>query len=496
MPLLDKSLISVALVFIELLAIYSALHALRHARTAQAAVAWVVGLVVMPMIALPLYWIFARGKFEGYREAIREIGMQHEQAVSATLMELGTRDNARTTTQSTPLEQVADVLDTPICSGNSFRLLIDGQSFFDALIQQIESAQRYVYAEFYTVRDDEIGNRVADALIAKAKEGVTVRLLYDEVGSVRLTGRFISRICEAGVEVREFNTRQGIANRFQLNFRNHRKLLVIDGNTAIVGGLNIGDEYLGKASWVSHWRDTAILMKGPIARKVQAVFAGDYYWAARTPLPEAEWSDDRCRVLPGRNSLPTQPPAERAATMGLAAVCSTGPADVRPRATMMFAAAAGAATDRLWICTPYFVPDETSMVALSMARARGVDVRVLIPSVADHWAVFLAGYYYERECYEADIPVYRFNNGVMHQKCVLVDESLALIGSTNLDNRSLHLNFELMIAIQDKDLIADVTTMLEKDFANSRRSNGKEDPDRPILSRMGTAIARLFSPVL
>lgn len=164
---------------------------------------------------------------------------------------------------------------------------------------------------------------------------------------------------------------------------------------------------------------------------------------------------------------------------------------------MMFLAAANSARQRLWISSPYLVPDETSMVALSMARARGIDVRILVPSVADVWPVYLAGLHYEREMLAADIPVYRFApRQMMHQKCVLVDDALVLIGSTNLDVRSLHLNFELMVAIEAPEFVADVARQLTEDFANSQLMRLQDRPQHPWLTPIGRVIARLFSPVL
>ena len=364
------------------------------------------------------------------------------------------------------------------------------------VVKEIHSAVRYVYAGFYIIRDDAVGNRFADALIERANAGVTVRLLYDEVGCLRLSHCYINRLIEAGVDVRAFNSRKGWVYRLQINFRNHRKLVGVDGNRAVVGGLNVGDEYVGNAAWVSRWRDTSVELVGDIVRKVQAVFAGDYYWAARADLPEAVWSGepsaDTCDALPEAPA----PCMANDASAGLAAVCATGPADKRPRTAMMFAAAVGAAKERLWISTPFLIPDEALLIALAMAKARGVDVRLLIPSIADQWPVFLAGFHYERELAEIDVPVYRYNDGLLHQKCVLVDDSLVLIGSTNLDNRSLYLNFELMIAIEDQCFIADVAAMLKNDFSESQLSNGSDKPLRPWFARAGTAVARLFSPVL
>ncbi len=471
---------STVLLIFQLMAIYSAFHSLRHVRTSQAAVAWTIGLVTLPIVALPLYWVFARHRFEGYREAIREVEQRHQESVRALRRELMTEEYERSTNLQSALEQVADILDTHIGLVDRIDLLIDGTEFFEAVLQAIQSAEKYVYVEFYIMRSDNIGDRIADALIAKAGEGVCVRLLYDEVGCLRLSGEYISRLEEAGVDVRAFNTRQGWVNRFQINFRNHRKLVLIDGHRAIVGGLNVGDEYLGAAAGMPNWRDTAVEVRGPIARKIQAVFAGDYYWAARQDLPEAQWDN---------------PPVSDGAA-GSAAICATGPADLRPRAAMMFSAAAGSAKSRLWISTPYLVPDEPSQVALHMAIARGVDVRILIPTEADHWGVYLAGFHYEQEFAEAGIPVYRYQAAFLHQKCILVDDELALIGSTNLDNRSLYLNFELMLASDHPAFVQRVAAMLETDFSNANQSNAPDVPTRWWFERAGTAVARLFSPVL
>ncbi|MCA9217919.1 MAG: hypothetical protein KDB27_32840, partial [Planctomycetales bacterium] len=182
--------------------------------------------------------------------------------------------------------------------------------------------------------------------------------------------------------------------------------------------------------------------------------------------------------------------------IGPAAVCATGIADGRARETMMFATAASAAQQRLWISSPYLVPDDTCINALSMARARGVDVRILIPSKADQWLVYLAGFYYERVFESIGIPVYRYCDGFLHQKCILVDDNLALVGSTNLDNRSLHLNFELMLACGEHQLVRQVAEMMEHDFASAKKMNDAEDRLLPWYIRVGTVVARLFSPVL
>lgn len=479
--------VPIVLAAVELLGVASAWHAALRVRTSQAAVAWVVGLVALPLIVVPMYWVFGRNQFGGYRQAIRQVESQHKASVSNVRRELLTETNAGCASNGSPVELLADVLDTPISVGNQFRLLVDGEQFFEELLQQISVTEEYIYVQFYIIRDDEIGNKFAEALCERARAGKTVRLLYDEVGCLRLSSAYLKRLSDAGVNVHAFNTRQGWTNRFQLNFRNHRKLVVVDGERAIVGGLNVGDEYLGRVSWASHWRDTAIRVDGAAARKLQAVFAADYYWATRLDLPEAVWANEGESVTDRNGDGPSQ---------GAAAICATGPADRRSRATMIFAATAGSAQQRLWISSPYLVPDDTCITALSMARARGVDVRILIPSKADQWLVYLAGFYYENIFESIGIPVYRYCDGFLHQKCVLVDDELAMIGSTNLDNRSLHLNFELMLATGDPPLVQQVAEMLEQDFVSAKKMNSEGDRFLPWYIRIGTVVARLFSPVL
>ncbi len=485
----------------QMVGIASAIHATLKVRTSQAAVAWATGLVALPMFVVPLYWVFGRNRFGGYRQAIQQVATQHKASVEAVRRELQTDMNAASSGTDSPLARLADVLDTPLSEGNTFQLLVDGQTFFETLLEQIASAESYVYVQFYIIKDDKIGNQFADALCERARAGKIVRLLYDEVGCFRLSKTYLQRLREAGVEVHSFNTRQGWANRFQLNFRNHRKLLLVDGKRAITGGLNIGDEYLGHASWASHWRDTAIRVDGPAARKLQAMFAADYYWATRRDLPEAAWSADsqnetREALSSNAETNIASKTFETYSTSGQAAVCATGPADYRPRATMMFASVAGLAEQRLWISSPYLVPDDTCITALTMARARGVDVRILIPEKADQWLVYLAGFYYERLFESNGVPVYRYGDGFLHQKCVLVDDTVALVGSTNLDNRSLHLNFELMLAVSDQELVNQVAEMMEKDFASSKKTIPEIERLRPWYLRLGTIIARLFSPIL
>ncbi|MGZ7039405.1 MAG: phospholipase D-like domain-containing protein, partial [Thermoanaerobaculia bacterium] len=349
------------IIVIQLLGIVSAIHAVMDARTPQGAVAWAVALISFPYVALPLFWIFGRSKFEGYviarRRDISQAGPIAQGAHKA-LIERGLHvqtDHAR----ELPFERLAKL---PFTTGNDAELLINGDATFASIFAGIEKAQKYVLVQFYILRDDTIGRAFQDKLIERARAGVRVYLLYDEIGSYDLPKKCIKRMLAAGIDVRGFHTVGGRANRFQLNFRNHRKIVVVDGHTAWVGGHNVGDEYLGRDPKVGFWRDTHLRVEGPVVQTVQVSFIEDWHWADGK-FPDLNWDPQ---------------PAPNGARRAILCLPS-GPADELESCTLFFIAAISGATSRLWIASPYFVPDEQFITALQLAALRGVDVRILIP---------------------------------------------------------------------------------------------------------------------
>jgi cardiolipin synthase len=281
----------------------------------------------------------------------------------------------------------------------------------------------------------------------------------------------------AGVEVSAFNTTQGHRNRFQLNFRNHRKIVVVDGREAYVGGHNVGDEYLGLDPKVGAWRDTHVRLAGPVVVGAQAAFVADWYWATRS-LPELNWQ-------PGR----------AVDTDVLALILATSPADRLETAQLFFVHALNSAQDRIWIATPYFVPDSAVIAALQLAALRGVDVRILIPEKNDNWMVQMSSFWYLEELDSVPIEFYRYQPGFMHQKVMLVDNRVATVGTANFDNRSFRLNFEVTAVIANDEFSAEVEKMLEADFARSRRTDLAELKHKPFWFRLAVRVARLAAPL-
>jgi cardiolipin synthase len=305
-----------------------------------------------------------------------------------------------------------------------------------------------------------------------------VVFLYDEIGSSGLTNSYKNELAEAGVKVSAFNTTQGAGNRFQLNFRNHRKIVVVDGKTAWIGGHNVGDEYLGLDPKFSPWRDTHVRLDGPVALQAQTVIVSDWYWAQRELL-DLDWA-------------PKPVPDSEVEAMLMA----TGPADPLETAGMFFVHALNAAKHRIWITAPYFVPDDAIVKAMMLATLRGVDVRVLVPAMGDSKPVQMAGYYFMQLLEESRVNFCEWGPGFMHQKVMLVDDMTSVIGTHNFDNRSFRLNFEVSALIVDEDFNREVEAMFLNDFEQCAPIDPASFKDKSWLWHFGVQVSRLLAPIL
>jgi cardiolipin synthase len=342
----------------------------------------------------------------------------------------------------------------------------------------MEAAEEYIIVQFYIIHDDNLGGELKALLERKAGEGVRVYVLYDEIGSYYLPKAYRRELTEAGAVILPFRTTKGLRNRFQVNFRNHRKIVICDGHVAYVGGLNVGDEYLGQHKKFGPWRDTHVEVRGPVVQAIQFAFLEDWFWATGD-VPELDWT-------------PHPAPEQNETALCLA----SDPSDLMETCGLFFLHVINSAKQRVWIASPYFVPDESLMNALQLAAIRGVDVRVMLPAIPDHKLVYLAGFSFIAEAEPAGVKFYRYQIGFMHHKVLLVDDDLAAVGTANFDNRSVRLNFELMLVFADKAFAADVSEMLEKDFAESRQATSEELASRPFLFRIAVRVARLFGPIL
>lgn len=464
-----------AVVLIHLVGIGHALHALLNVRTSQGTIAWMLFLLGVPYLGVPLYWFLGRSRFQGYVRA-RRFGDRQLRQIARALQD--SLDGNKLPPGNDFLRATTRLAGQPVTAGNRYELLINGEETFRELFEAIEAARDYLLVCFFIVQNDRLGNRFQQALIRKAKEGVRVYLIFDEMGSFALPRRYLRELREAGVECHSFGATRHWWSRLQLNFRNHRKILIADGKRGFLGGLNVGDEYLdGGREWHG-WRDTHLSIEGPAVQVLQLVFIEDWHWAAGSVLERLNWT-------------PAQPDPPHSNMV----ILPTGPADELDSWLLFVMLAAQRAQQRLWIATPYFVPDNGCLAILQAAAMRGVDVRILLPERADHLLVWLSGFSYYEETQPFGIRLFRYQRGFMHQKVILIDQSEAVISSANLDNRSFRLNFEISAVIPDPRAAAEVATMLEEDFSNSHEIDPDEIRNRPWLFRLATRAARLMAPV-
>lgn len=447
-------------------------RAVVSARTPQSAVGWVIFLLASPWFGVPAYMLFGYHKMREYTQARRR---SRELRGPLTLL-----------AQAHPPGEVAHqrllaferLVQLPALGGNGAELLIDGKDTFAAMFAAIDGAKSYICMQTYTIVDDEVGQDFARHLIEAAARGVTVRLIYDGVGSYGLRRRFVQQLTDAGIRILDPRETRGPRFRLQVNFRNHRKTLIVDGRIGFLGGHNISETYLGRNTNFDHWRDTHLQIRGPIVAQLQLAFVEDWHWATEENLGDTlSWET-------GTDDSDMS-----------AVIAPMGPGDRLDTGALFFVSAISAAEERVWIASPYFVPDLDTMSALIASALRGCDVRILVPDVADHYLTWLAAFAFFDDIRAAGVKIYRYTGGFMHQKVVLVDNDLVSVGSANMDNRSFRLNFETMAVVSDTRLAQSVEAMLTEDLGRCVLLD-KDLGEQPVAIRIGAPLARLLAPVL
>ena len=477
MPLRRKRIIAAIVAAFYLAGIILAVEASMKVRTAQGAVAWSVSLVSFPFVAVPAYLVLGRSKFEGMADAFESRRDEFERILADIQKNL---DPWEIPPDEGPSWHAAitRLSNMQLTRGNRVDLLINGDATFDSILAGVVEAKEYVLFQFYMFHDDGLGRRVKDALIERAQAGIRVYVLYDEIGSGGLPKSYVEELQAAGVEVSSFKPTQGSRNRFQLNFRNHRKMVVVDGKVAWVGGHNVGDEYLGLDPDYSPWRDTHVRLEGPVVLQLQMTILGDWYWATRQ-TPKANWSP---HVADGPDKK--------------AMIFPFGPTGDFETASLFFVSALNTAQKRIWLSAPYFVPDSAVMKALQLAALRGVDVRIITTGKPDSLPVYLAAFHYIEELGGLDIKFYEYKPGFLHEKVMLIDNELSTVGTPNFDNRSFRLNFEVTSVIVDQDFAREMEAMFKADFAHADVIDPESLKDRPLWWWVGVKLSRLAAPVL
>lgn len=363
---------------------------------------------------------------------------------------------------------------------NDVEVYTDGKDKFEALLHAIREATDHVHLEYYIIRSDGLGNRLMDVLVERARAGVTVRLLYDTVGSAWTPKSFFHRLEEAGGEVAAFFPSKVPYINFRMNNRNHRKLAIIDGSIAFIGGFNIGDEYLGEVSRYGYWRDTHLRVSGSAVLEMQAIFLIDWNSASHRPFEP----EDRYFHI-----------GEGSGTVGMQVV-SSGPDSDWEQIRNVYIRMIYSARHTVYIQTPYFIPDESLLTALKTAVFSGVDVRVMLPENPDHLWVFWASQFYLGELLQIGVKCYLYRDGFLHAKTVVADGTVASVGTANIDIRSFKLNFEVNAIVYDGKKAGELASAFEQDLAHCDEMTWDKYRRRSRVTKIAESCARLLSPIL
>jgi cardiolipin synthase A/B len=444
-------------------------------------IAWLLVFVLLPPIGLILYVFLGRNwKMHKLRETFSP---QIEDLVYGVIKKLEYPEYM-------PLiELLANNSESPLFINNSIVIFRDGSEKFDAFKKELLKAKHHIHLEYYIVKNDTIGNEIKDILLQKADEGVKIRFIMDRVGSIKLSRNYIRELKEAGVDVVQYSYFLApLLSRIntQINYRNHRKIAIIDGEVGFIGGINIGDEYLGKGR-LGYWRDTHIMVKGDFALGLQGVFFDDFITIKKANKEFTFYDEDIQYYFPSTGDGDGK----------LMQLVKSGPDSKFFSIQQGILKMITMANNHIYITTPYFVPPQSIMDALKVAALSGIDVRILFPGRYDHITVYYASRTYLAELMRCGVKVYFYNNkSFIHAKVMTVDSKICTVGTANMDIRSYELNYEINAVIYDSE----TTEKLEKDFYEDLRLSTKaniEDYDgSPAYIKLLEAIARLFSALL
>lgn len=440
--------------------------------------AWVIALIFLPVVGLIMYLFFGRSmknKRMISRHNKRKLLSKQRNNPSVYPHE-SLPDNIRS------LERLASSLGaTPLSYATSIEIFTTGVAKFDALKQDLRNAQKSINLQYYIFSDDRLGYEIADILMEKARQGVKVRVIYDHVGSFSAKGRFFTRMRKAGVEAHPFFkvTFPQLANR--INWRNHRKVVIIDNNIGYVGGMNIAVRYLEAEDLSKCWRDTHLRIQGPVIAGLLYSFAVDWNFLKHHTDIEP------ITTAPAENDNATKIPCQ---------FITSGPTDHWASIAYLFQRAILMARKSVYIQTPYFLPTDYLLKALQTAALAGTDVRIMMPANPDSVMLRYASYSYITECLQAGIKVYLYKPGMLHSKTMIVDDDFATVGSTNFDFRSLEHNFEGNLLIYDPAVNRELKKQFFADIEHCIKLRLSNWLQRPRTLRFGESLIRLLSPIL
>ncbi|QGQ98514.1 cardiolipin synthase [Paenibacillus psychroresistens] len=447
-------------------------------------VAWLVILFIFPLIGFVMYYFMAK-TYSQKRKSKRK-GQRVMKEIRRDLQKIAQRSDEA----DVPLHGVwkhqrlfgllHNLPGCVICKHNSVTTFAETKEMFDALKSAIEAAKDHIHFQFYTIRNDLIGTEFQQLLIRKAQEGVKVRVLYDGIGSYSLPKGYVKELTDAGAEVHSFLDPLIAFIDKRLNYRNHRKIVVIDGTVGFFGGVNVGDEYLGGNPKLGYWRDTHFQLEGNAVYFLQNTFLTDWCFASGAVLSDSRYYPE---LLDKENNQWVQ-------------IVTSGPDEHWDAILEVYFAAITTAQQRIHIASPYFVPDASIFMALKMAAISGIEVKIIFPLVPDSELVHLASLSYMEELMQAGVVFYQYAKGFIHSKILIIDDTIAFVGTANLDMRSFFSNFELNAVMFDNKVIGQLEADFRQDLLDSKLMILEEFRKRSRFEKAKEAFARTLSPLL
>jgi cardiolipin synthase len=372
-------------------------------------------------------------------------------------------------------------LHSPLTDGNSVKLLVNGEEKFPEVIQALNNAKHHIHIQYYIYENDTIGKQIENILIAKAKEGVQVRFIYDDFGSPSINKKMEIRLKDAGIEIYPFQkiVFYLLANR--LNYRNHRKIIVVDGQTAFVGGINVSDKYINDKPGKLYWRDTHLRIDGPGVFYLQYIFLTDWNFCSGKD------------IKPSKEHFASH---KKHAENALAQVVASGPDAEQPILLFSILQAINLAKNEILITSPYFIPGDTVLDALKIAALSGLSVKLLVPGISDSKLVNNASRSYYGELLMAGVEIYLYNKGFIHAKTMVTDSKLSIVGTANMDIRSFELNFEVNVLLYDEIISGKLRSIFFEDLKDAEKIDAEKWSKRSAFKQLPEKLARLFSPVM
>jgi len=482
------TLLSIGIILYVVLLILVCLRIIYDTKNTTKTVAYLLVAIFIPVFGILLYFTFGINyrKHKLFSEKIANdqamMKKLKENIMAYTKASLQRNDPALQDNEELANLLLNDIF-SPLTSRNQVKLLVNGENKFKEVLTALKEAKHHIHIAYYIYKDDIIGKKIEDILIQKAKEGVQVRFIYDDFGSRSIRKTLVRRLREAGVQAYPFFKVLFILLANRLNYRNHRKIIIIDGQTAFVGGINVSDAYINneKDQKKLFWRDTHMRIDGPGVYYLQYLFLTDWNFSSEE------------NVQPNEAYFP-EPKTEGKGAM--VQIASSGPDSTYPTILYSLLAAMALGKKEILITTPYFIPGESMLDAITIAALSGLKIKILVPLKCDIPLVNAAARSYYEDLLNAGVEIYLYQKGFVHAKSVVVDGNLAIVGTANMDFRSFDLNFEVNAIVYDEKFAGEVRDVFYEDLKFAKKIDPEAWRNRHIWVQLGEKVARLFSPIL